>query len=348
MAADKTPPITAGWKKAKHRLPKRRLNDLHQCKASLGSHRHWGHSRVRRLIADDKYDAQQSPPNHTWMFQSCWCIVMLALGVLICGFGCYYDGENVSNFMLNYSKQYQAIIHNKQNYCDHTLSLNEMFGHIRRHVLNQETALDQLEQSLSKPQFQSISLLGSSGVGKSLTARLLRELFPWPENVHALTKSDVSDLVRMNSVLTKLDFCGRNLILVDNMNSTDQEIVQRVNDLVSSFGDIAGNKNTHKVNLKRLSIVYIFNINRFLGETSVEHFATVLQLPDNQVIQFDTLEPQHLESCIRHEADLENLLLDQKYVESMINTTDFKMSGCKTLRAKVLIYGQPKSNYQKD
>ncbi|XP_022233495.2 uncharacterized protein LOC111081672 [Drosophila obscura] len=354
MTTDKTPSIIAGGPRAKQRLPKRRLNDLHQSqcnKAYPGSHRQWcHHSRVRRLIAVDKYAALRSPPKQSWMSLPRWCIVLIATGALICGFSSLYDEQNVSNFMLNYSKQYQAIVHNRPDYCDHTLPLNEMFGHIRRHVLNQETALDQLEEALSRQQFQSISLLGSSGVGKSLTARVLRELFPWPENVHALTSRDISDAGRMNSLLSNLAHCGRNLILVDNLSmaSRDQEIVTVVNDLVSSFGDIARHNNTHKANLKRLSIVYIFNINRWLDETSDELFASMRQLPHNQVIQYDTLERKHLESCIRHEAALEHLHLDQEYVEEMIRVTDVNVSGCKTVRAKVLIYGQPKSNNTKD
>ncbi|BFG01673.1 uncharacterized protein DMAD_01370 [Drosophila madeirensis] len=348
MTIDKTPSIIAGLQRAKQRQSKRRLNDLHQShiKASyLGTK-----PRVRRLIAVDKCAPERSAPKRSWISLPRGCIVLIALVALLCGFSSYYDEENVSRFMLNYSRQYQAIIHNRQNYCDHTLSLHETFGHIRRHVLNQETALDQLEEALGEPQFQSIALVGSSGVGKSLTARLLSELFPWPENVHTLTKSDISDANRMQSLLSKLSHCGRNLIFVDNLStaSGDQELVPVLNALVSNLGDIARHNNTHRANLKRLAIVYIFNVNRWLDGTALEQFATVLQLPHTQVVQYDTLQQQHLESCIRHEAALENLHVDQERVQEMISVTDVRMSGCKTVRAKVLIYGKPKSNHTKD
>lgn len=307
--------------------------------------RQWTRRRIRRLTAGDKHVGTKSKTNKTnsksciWPFF--WYNVMPILLVLCisCCIAMYQNSEAVSNFMQRYSSQYQAIVHNKLNYCDRSTPLNDVFQHLRENVLNQEAALDQLEQALaSQSSFQSIALVGSSGLGKSLTMRILLEQFPWVENVQNMAWNDYAfndvgaRLQAVSNMLYSLAHCGRNLLIIDNMLPSDVEYVKSINQLISR-SDVA---------TKHVTIIYIFNLNRMIDDSIYERQQEIVQqLPDTKVISYRQFDQLDLERCVRHEAKIAGLNLDERYVKEMVNTADVGVAGCKSVRAKVILYGKP-------
>ncbi|KAH8398027.1 hypothetical protein KR222_010547, partial [Zaprionus bogoriensis] len=283
----------------------------------------------------------------SWPFFWYTLLPLLLVACISCCITLYQNGDAVSNFMQRYSSQYQAVVHNKLNYCDRSLPLSDVFARLHENVLNQEAALDQLERAMTGPSsFQSIALVGSSGVGKSLTMRLLLEQFPWAENVHSIAWNDyelADEQARYQAVddmLQSLAHCGRNLFIIDNMATSDAEYVATINEMILSRSDVA--KDSSDLAIKQLTIIYVFNLNRMIANDLYERQVQLLQqLPETTVITYREFGQSDLERCVRHEAKLVDLDLEERYVQEMLKTTDVQVSGCKSVRAKVIVYGKP-------
>ncbi|KAH8366382.1 hypothetical protein KR084_002837 [Drosophila pseudotakahashii] len=270
-----------------------------------------------------------------------WAAVVL---VICAGLGlCLQFNDNsptVSGFMESYKNQYHSIVHNRDNYCDRSQRLGNIVQHARSHVLYQDQALDQLERALDSPSRQIIALVGSSGVGKSLTAGILRNHFPWPENVRTLSWSGSRSVRRLEGMLTQLVYCGQNLILVDNMEPEDAEYVPAINELIKGHDEIANR--TEQPHLKQLTVVLVFSVNRLQPDEDFEtEMETLSRLPRTHVITYDSLEAIHLVACIRREAQNAKVQLEDEQVEEIIRGSDARASGCKSIPAKVLLYGRP-------
>jgi len=187
---------------------------------------------------------------------------------------------------------------------------------------------------------QIIALVGSSGVGKSLTAQLVRNHYPWPENVKTLSWNGDRSMVRVQSMLSHLVYCGQNLILIDNMLPEDAEYVPVISKLIKGYEDIANS--TEQPHLKQLSVVLIFSVNRLQADEDYEvDMETLKQMPGTHVITYAELEPDHLVDCIRREAKIAKVQLDDEHIEEIIRGSDARSSGCKSILAKVLLYGKP-------
>lgn len=307
--------------------------------------RQWTRRRLRRLAAEDKHVGGKAIKNNTNSKKRNWTFLwynLMPLMIVLCVSFCiamYQNGEALSNFMQRYSSQYQAIVHNKLNYCDRSMPLNDCFQRMRENVLNQEEALDQLEQALTTDNsFQSIALVGSSGVGKSLTMRILIEEFPWAENVQSIAWNDYDlndDNARFQAVHKMLDslaYCGRNLIIIDNMTPYDVDYVTSINQMISHSD----------VDTKHVAIIYIFNLNRMLEDSLYEQqLEAVKQLPDTKLIFYRQFDQHDLERCVRQEVKLAGLNLEERYVKEMVSTADVEDSGCKSVRAKVYLFAEP-------
>ncbi|EDX02545.1 uncharacterized protein LOC6525602 [Drosophila yakuba] len=243
-------------------------------------------------------------------------------------------------FLENYKNQYQSIVHNQDNYCNPSQRLGDMVQHARRQVLNQKQALDQLELALDSTAKETIVLVGTSGVGKSHTARILRENFPWSENIKTLSWSDSRTLRQLKSMLSDLTTCGQNMILIDNMTPKDAQFVPAINQLINLAKENA-NQTEHS-HQKLLTLVLIFNVNSMQsGKAYNMDMETLRNVPHTHVITYATLESTHLIDCIRREAANAMVQLEDEHVDEIIRSVDASASGCKSILAKVLLYGKP-------
>lgn len=270
-----------------------------------------------------------------------WAYLILALAAGIGMLLQFTDKlSTVSGFLESYKNQYHSIVHNQDNYCNPSRRLGDMVLHARHQVLNQDLALNQLELALDNTTNEAIVLVGTSGVGKSHTARILRETFPWPENVNTLSWTGSSSLGRVKSMLSGLTYCGQNMILIDNMTPKDAHFVPIINEMISE-GEKSANHTEHPQQ-KRLTIVFIFNVNSMQPGEEFEMDMEILRnMPHTQLVTFATLDPTHLVDCIRREAAIAMVHLEDEHVEEIIKSIDASASGCKSILAKVLLYGKP-------
>ncbi|XP_034104029.1 uncharacterized protein LOC117567868 [Drosophila albomicans] len=319
--------------------------------------RQWLRRRPRRLFQGGKRTTRTGTKNQQsdlkqrgWTFFWYTLLPLLAVLCISCGITMWQNGDAVSKFMQRYSSQYQDIVHNKLNYCNRSRSLHDIFKEIRANVLNQDLAINQLEQVfVNQSSIQSIALIGSSGVGKTLTLRILLELYPWAENVQSLAWNDfdpTDDNTREQAVedmLHNLAHCGRNLLVIDNLTPLDKDYVAAINAMLATRSDVAfdsGDNNTH-TDLKHLTIIYVFNLNRLLDDELYDlQREAVQQLPKTTVINYRNFNLDDVEECMRHEAKIVGMRVDDKYAKEILLSADPKVSGCKTVRSKVLMYGE--------
>ncbi|EDW00312.1 uncharacterized protein LOC6564726 [Drosophila grimshawi] len=316
--------------------------------------RQWNRRRLRRLFAADKPKVVRGYPcahvhrsGPMGSFLRYFLLpIFLVLGIICCI--TLYQTE-VTMFVQHYFRQYQAIVHDKPNYCDRSRSMRNIFDNIHRDVINQDAALQQLEEALTNhAAFHSIALVGTSGLGKSLTMQLLFYQYPWKLNVQRIAWNDF-DLIeeearykKVLGILHNLAHCGRNLLIIDNMSVWDLEYVAIINALALAQRDVA-NVEISDLDLKQLTIIYVFNVNaRKLPDVYYrKRLEVILQLADMTVITYRSFDRSDLERCVRHEARVIDLHLEERYVKEIVSTSNVHISGCKTVRAKVLVYGKP-------
>ncbi|XP_016962950.1 uncharacterized protein LOC108033210 [Drosophila biarmipes] len=349
MATDKTPSQGVQALHKTRTRSGRRRDSNHESPKTWRAGNSLLQKRLRRLIVADRGGRKRSRRDQEpdmsgtrkklplWTWGSIVLLVCVGLGL------CLQFNENsptVGGFLESYANQYHSIVHNRDNYCDRSQRLGNIVSHARPHILHQEQALDQLELALDSPNRQIIALVGSSGVGKSFTAHKLRDHFPWPENVKTLSWAGGRSVLRVQSMLSHLVYCGRNLILIDNMLPKDAEYVPVISKLIKGHEEIANR--TEQPHLKQLTVVLIFSVNRLQAdEYYEEEMETLKQLPGTHVITYAALEPDHLVDCIHREAKIAKVQLDDDHIEEIIRGSDARSSGCKSIPAKVLLFGKP-------
>ncbi|XP_039497269.1 uncharacterized protein LOC120455294 [Drosophila santomea] len=294
--------------------------------------------RIRRLLENKRSEEREAKRD-----QKKKNLVLLILAIVTVGRQLLRLTDNSSTFygfLENYKNQYHSIVHNQDNYCNPSQRLGDMVQHARHQVLNQEQALDQLELALDSIAKETIVLVGTSGVGKSHTARILRENFPWSENMKTLSWSDSRTLRQLKSMLSDLTNCGQNMILIDNMTPKDAQFVPAINQLINMAKENA-NQTEHS-HQKLLTLVLIFNVNSMQsGKALNMDMENLRNMPHTQVITYATLESTHLIDCIRREAANAMVQLEDEHVDEIIRSTNARASGCKSILAKVMLYGKP-------
>lgn len=246
----------------------------------------------------------------------------------------------LQDFLSSYRRHYHQIVHGKPHYCDAILDVQTMMQGMREfRILHQEEALQRLESTLrNQTQFHSIAIVGPSGVGKTMTANALASHFPWRENIWSYAwnthvENEVQKFRMLRLLVEQFSDCGRNLLIVDNLSPCDDEVVPLLNQMIDSQDDASN---------KRVIVIYIFNLNAMLDTISYQQQGSSLQhLPNTTTINFKSLNERDLRDCIYREIKTENRILTKDNLDEIVNTIDVATSGCKKVKAKVLVYGRP-------
>ncbi|KAH8244558.1 hypothetical protein KR038_001055 [Drosophila bunnanda] len=204
-------------------------------------------------------------------------------------------------------------------HCKRSHRLGDMVTHVRRQVLHQDQALDELEWALNNVTFRNIALVGTPDVGKSHTARTLRKSFPWPENVKSLSWRESPSMLRVRSMLKNLLLCGENLILIDDLTPLNGHLVPIITELIRGRKEIAqassSKKSESDPHLKQLTSIFMFTLDPQQPEEIFQaEMAALKQLPETHVVIYAALQPSQLVEC-KKLADSEELDQDIEKVQ---------------------------------
>lgn len=225
-------------------------------------------------------------------------------------------------------------------HCNQKLDTMRIFRQISKQVINQEQALARLERAAksSRP-LRSVALLGPPGVGKSLTAMVLRQQFPWPENVHSYSWSTyVPDSAHKFNVIRnfvdQLSSCGQNLLIIDNLSPCDYSFVPMYNKLLlEREGD------SHKAANQSVLVIYIFNLEM---QYYWQQYELLQQLPmDTTIINYRSFGQAEVLGCLENELRLEQRSLDSKTISHIVEEAmlDVDDAGCKRIRPLLIEHG---------
>ncbi|XP_050332282.1 uncharacterized protein LOC126760580 [Bactrocera neohumeralis] len=307
--------------------------------------------RIRRLAsspADKKRNKKQESKTHTFLRKLkrglFITLFLSAAAALILGHHLTRSNAKQTtifkDFLSSYRRHYHQIVHGKPHYCESLLDVQSLMAGVRKYtILHQEQALQRLESTLrNQTQVHSIAIVGPSGVGKTMTASALAANFPWRENVwtyawNTHVENEVQKFRMLRLYVEQFSDCGSNLLIVDNLLPCDDAIVPLMNQMIASQ-DEASNK--------RVIVIYIFNLSAMLDSNSYQQQENTLQhLPNTTTINFKRLNKKDLRECIYREMHTENLIITKDNFDEIANTIDVATSGCKKVKAKVLVYGRP-------
>lgn len=301
--------------------------------------------RIRRLASspgrDEKRNTKQESKTRIFL-QIFFSILFLLAAALILGLHLTRNNAKqttlLQDFLNSYRRQYHQIVHGKPHYCESLLDVQSMMLRMRDYrILHQEEALQRLERTLrNQTQFHPIAIVGPSGVGKTMTANALAANFPWNENVWTYSwnthvENEVQKFRMLRLYVEQFSDCGRNLLIVDNLSPCDDAVVPLLNQMIAS---------QEKASNNRVIVIYIFNLNAMLDLNSYQQQERTLQhLPNTTIINFKRLNERDLRDCIYREMHTENLTITKDNFDEIFRTIDVATSGCKKVKAKVLVYG---------
>ncbi|EDW19286.1 uncharacterized protein LOC6583132 [Drosophila mojavensis] len=225
-------------------------------------------------------------------------------------------------------------------HCNQKLDTMRIFRQISKQVINQEQALARLERAAkSNRPLRSVALLGPPGVGKTLTAMVLRQQFPWPENVHSYSWStyvpdDAHKFNVIRNFVEELSSCGQNLLIIDNLSPCDYSFVPIYNKLLlEREGD------SHKAANQSVLVIYIFNLEM---QYYWQQYELLQQLPmETTIINYRPFGRAEVLDCLENELRLEQRTLDLQAISHIVEEVmlDVEDAGCKRIRPLLIQHG---------
>ncbi|BFG01644.1 uncharacterized protein DMAD_01345 [Drosophila madeirensis] len=232
-------------------------------------------------------------------------------------------------------------------FCNQPMYVEKSINLIGQLVVGQDKALFQLEQVLSRDcTLRSVALLGPPGVGKTMTATALMKNFPWPQNVRSFSwnskamapgKDDVEKFRKLRQFMNQLSSCGRNLLVIDDLQVDDKAVVPIYNEMIlNRVGTLDDTMAT-----KTVLVVYIFNLEKQHLE---EHQKLLQGLSDATTpINFRSFGVGELKLCLESELKAMKYSLEKEAEAAVLksSTEQLDTAGCKSLRPLIEQLGKP-------
>lgn len=234
------------------------------------------------------------------------------------------------------------MVYGTSNYCSRLFNFKDLLRILRENVYGQEKALDKIETIFRlHGNLSSIAIVGTAGVGKTYFINLVRNYYPWKDNVHhyvwsTYSEKDEDKFDQVNQFISKLSTCGHNIILIDDLLPKDKDFVLEYQNSVEKT--LSNTSRSIK-----LTVVYVFNIPRYTeaSQTSYQDNMKYLEnLGNIKTVIFNELTDLDVEKCIRKMSSDLNVRLTQKQTLDILRSIDVVKVGCKTVHAKITKYSE--------
>lgn len=206
---------------------------------------------------------------------------------------------------------------------------------LARKIYGQDEAIVQLSEyfQLSSGDFDVVTLVGGTGVGKTYTGNIIKDHFPHRHNIYEYIPP-LSNAIQAYSMLSALH---SNLVVLENLRTQD------LKDLVNFVEYFHNQKDRPRVII--LAMINPQTVDDNLHKSidldqsirSIEAAFSNVNIPI-KAIAFRDLEPRVLEACIKEEARNLNIQLTDHQIEEVKKSITRFQSGCKGAYAKVRLF----------
>lgn len=287
--------------------------------------------RIRRLVQKTVANKSKSIIHKIWFGATISVVLAVSVAIL---FTMQYGNiiEELRNLSLN---QYHLYVYGRSNYCQERFAYGNITQALSDRLSGQNKVIRAIESSFERHgNHTAIALIGSQGVGKTLTLNAIEQEFQWPSNVLRYIWSSIesqrSQLKRLTSILTQLSSCGQNAILVDNVLEHDLPIIVEFQQILETY-----------IKQHRLKVFIFYVIQK---DTAKAVDDNPFQLTNITSIYYRRFDATDLVKCISVECERLNVKLSHTEIDEIVQNIDVGQTGCKTVLARISRYTQGKAN----
>lgn len=260
-------------------------------------------------------------------------IVSSVLIILALGTKRIRDDLNV-----HYTNHYNSLVHGKNDYCEQHLDVELIMEQLTERVIGQQNAINRLKRIILNHQnLTSIALIGTSGIGKTLTTNVIQSHFHWNENIQLITWLDYHETMKkadvnyFRNVMRSLSHCGQNLVIIDDIPESEINFIQKINIRFRKYV-----LNDSKIKLLIFYVIRVQSSNN-----------SQLDNPDQEgdfqfdetisMIHYRKFNKNDLIECIKTESKLINTPLNDNEINDIIKYINVDKFGCKNVHSKIVI-----------
>lgn len=260
----------------------------------------------------------------------------LSAVIVFLGIGLSNDGIR-NDLIETYRNQYNLLFHGKVNYCDQTFDFGNVTTALKKNVIGQDLVIKELSTLFTEHSTRtSAVILGNTGVGKTLTSKLIGDNFQWIENVNyfiwSSSESNKTQFKKLGKTIKNVSNCGHNLLFVDDLDYKDGSVVLEIENFIRTKSP---EKNP------KLIIFYIVNLHKYSEkdkksyQNKVDSIKATIHLP---VIEFRDLTEEDGLKCIKLQCAILGITLTDEETKDVIASIVPTRSGCKHVYSKIALY----------
>lgn len=221
--------------------------------------------------------------------------------------------------------QFQLYLHGRENYCDETFEHWHVSNALHHRIVGQEDALKEIDSALQQHEsITALALVGTQGVGKTLTLNLIQEKFQWHLNIQqyiwSLIESPENQLNSLLKLMNGLTTCGQNGIFIDGIPMKSINIIEEFNQKLLIHS---------KQNNIKIIVFYVIQISNAIEANEP------LQLDKVKTIRFRQFDSDDIRNCINMESERLKMGIKPKHIDEILEDIDAKRHGCKLVAAKI-------------
>jgi hypothetical protein len=237
-----------------------------------------------------------------------------------------------------------------QRVCEMTLDIDGLRTTLENNIFGQKDAVYDIISVLNifcntqSPGIVILAFVGGTGVGKSYTTSVISKVFPWRENIQHFVWPLQSGSQSVNDVSAKFSPCGANLIVMDDLVTSD------AGNIVKFLQNLVKHSQNHGV---RAIAVLVFSsedqkvILQGKGNTEVQFeimkgkLSAIFQDAALEVtfITFKHLQNEHIAMCITEALNRKGIVSLETDVAKVMGLLP-QGTGCKGVASKVQLLGE--------